>query len=75
MIETIQNQKKERFKRLGAYRTNEVLKRIKVLGNCANRSAYEYDKEDIEKIFNAITQKVKEVKSKFHFPKEKEFKL
>lgn len=75
MAEKTPNEKRERFKRLGAYRTNEVLKRIKVLGNCANRSAYEYSEEDIEKIFNVITQKVREVKAKFHFPKEKEFKL
>ena len=75
MTKEIQNQKRERFKRLGVYRTNEVLKRIKVLGNCANRSAYEYNEDEIEKIFNVITQKVKGVRAKFHFPKEKEFKL
>jgi len=69
------NQKRERFKRLATYRTNEALKRLKVLGNCANRSAYEYNKEEIEKIFQVISLKLKETKSKFHFPKEKEFKL
>ena len=34
--------KRTRFERLAVYRTNEVLKRLKVLGNCGNRSAYEY---------------------------------
>jgi len=67
--------KQERFKRLAALRTNEVLKRLKVLGNCANRSAYEYTEEDIKKIFSTIENKTREIKSKFHFPKEKEFKL
>jgi len=75
MSKEVQNKKQERFKRLATYRTNEVLKRVKVLGNCSNRSAYEYNREDIDKIFNVINQKVKEIKSKFHFPKEKEFKL
>ena len=75
MSKDTKNEKQERFKRLATYRTNEVLRRLKVLGNCANRSAYEYDREDIDKIFNVITQKGKETKSKFHFPKEKEFKL
>lgn len=70
-----QNDKKERFKRLAVYRTNEVLKRLKILGNCANRSAYSYTEEEINKIFLAIERKVKEIKAKFHFPKEKEFKL
>ena len=67
--------REERFKRLAEYRTNEVLKRLKVLGNCANRSAYDYTEEEINKIFSEIERKVRETKSKFHFPKEKEFKL
>lgn len=70
-----QNIKKERFKRLATYRTNEVLKRIKVLGNCANRSAYIYTEEEINKIFLEIERKTRETKAKFHFPKNKEFKL
>jgi len=65
----------ERFKRLAEYRTNLVLKRLKVLGNCSNRGAYEYSEEEINKIFSEIDKKVKETKTKFHFPKEKEFKL
>jgi len=69
------NSKRERFKRLAVYRTNEVLKRLKVLGNCANRSAYEYTEEEINKIFSEIERKVKEIKAKFYFPKKEEFKL
>jgi len=46
--------KKDRFKRLAQQRTNIVLKRLKVLGNCANRSAYEYTEGEINKIFAAI---------------------
>src|SRR3989338_10376202 len=64
--------KGERFKRLAVYRTNEVLKRLKVLGNCANRSAYSYREDEINKIFFEIERQVKEVKAKFHFPKKRE---
>jgi hypothetical protein len=68
--------KRERFIRLASYRTNEVLKRLKVLGNCSNRSAYEYNENDIEKIFTTIEKKVKEIKSRFHYPKKVDiFKL
>ena len=70
-----QEEKRSRFRKLGEYRTNEVLKRLKVLGNCANRSAYEYNEEEIKKIFNVIDSKLREVKGKFNFPKHKEFKL
>jgi len=70
-----QTEKRERFKKLAVYRTNEVLKRLKILGNCANRSAYDYTEEEVNKIFSEIERKVREIKAKFHFPKNKEFKL
>ena len=40
---------RNRFIRLATLRTNTVLKRLKVLGNCANRSVYEYTEQDINK--------------------------
>jgi len=68
--------KRTRFERLAVYRTNEVLKRLKVLGNCANRSAYEYTEEEVNKIFNEIEKYIKDTRVKFHFPKgRKEFHL
>ena len=66
---------RDRFKRLATVRTNIVLKRLKVLGNCSNRNIYEYDEQDIDKIFAEIDRKVRETKAKFHFPKKREFKL
>lgn len=67
--------KRDRFKKLAEYRTNEILKRLKVLGNCSNRSAYEYSEEEISKIFSEIERKVRETKAKFSFPRNKQFKL
>ena len=67
--------KRERFKRLAQSRTNTVLKKLDVLGNCSNRNAYEYNEEDVEKIFSAILKKVREVKTRFTFPENNEFKL
>jgi len=76
MTENNKNEKRERFKRLATYRTTEVLKRLRVLSNCANRSAYEYSEEEINKIFSTIEKAVRDAKSKFHYPKEKiNFKL
>ena len=68
-------QRADRFKRLATKRTNIVLDRIRVLGNCANRGAYEYSEADISKIFSEIDPLLKETKAKFHFAKNKEFKL
>jgi hypothetical protein len=63
------SEKRERFKKLAELRTNEVLKRIKILGNCSNRSTYDYNEEDIKKIFSAIDGKLRDVKAKFYYPK------
>lgn len=71
----MEQERRERFKRLAVYRTNEALKKLKVLGNCANRSAYEYTEEEITKIFSEIERSVRETKAKFHFPKKREFEL
>lgn len=67
--------KGQRFKRLASARTNEVLYKLKVLGNCSNRQSYDYTEEEINAIFLAIDRKVREVKSKFHFDKVEKFKL
>lgn len=70
------NQRRDNFKRLASYRTNETLKRLRVLGNCSNRSNYDYTEEEINKIFSEIEKKVKETKAKFTFPnKERRFTL
>jgi len=65
----------ERFRRLATLRTNAVLKKLKILGNCSNRQIYSYKEKDIDKIFSSIECRVKEVKSKFYFPKDEKFKL
>ena len=69
------DEKRAKFKNLATKRTNIILKRLKVLGNCANRSTYAYNEDEIKKIFSTIENKLREVKAKFHFPKDKEFKL
>ena len=71
-----QETSRDRFRRLATLRTNTVLKRLKVLGNCSNRNVYDYDEEDVDKIFSEIEKKVREIKAKFHPPQKKgEFKL
>ncbi len=68
-------EKTTNFKRLATSRTNDILKKLRILSNCSNRSSYKYSKEDINKIFNAIEQATKEAKSKFYFPDNENFKL
>ena len=71
----IDDPRRKRFLRLAEKRTNEVLRKVRILGNCSNRQAYDYDKEDVEKIFSAIDRKVKEVRAKFQSQEGPDFKL
>ena len=68
--------RRQNFKRLAASRTNEVLRRLKILGNCSNRSHYDYTEEEVNKVFSEIERKVREAKGKFTFPhRDNDFKL
>ena len=57
--------KRSRFIRLATLRTNIILERLRVLGHCANKSAYNFTEKDIEKIFNEIEDEVRLIKAKF----------
>ena len=41
-------EKRERFKRVAENRTNRIIESIRLLGNCSNRSNYEYTEEDVK---------------------------
>jgi len=62
--------KRERFLKVAEARTNAVLEKIRVLGNCANRSLYEYKEEEVNKIFRVIQEALNETKLKFKNKKE-----
>lgn len=67
--------KKERFKRLATMRTNAALEKLRLLGNLANKVNYDYDEEDIKKVFSAVESQLREIKLKFSGNKKKEFRL
>ena len=68
--------KQASFKRLAASRTNDILNKLRILSNCANRSSYDYSEADINKIFGAVEKAMKESRSKFYFPEKGDgFKL
>ena len=57
--------KKERFVRLAEARTNRIIATLRLLGNCSSPAAYEYSKEDVNKIFRAIEDAVADAKRRF----------
>lgn len=58
-------EKRERFKRLATQRTKNVLRSLRILGNCANRNAYEYTDKEIDSIFSTIEKQIRAVKNRF----------
>ena len=68
--------KREAFKRLAERRTNAILDRIRILANCANPYAYEYNEDDVRLMFAAIDQELKLARSKFaNNHRRREFRL
>lgn len=57
--------KREAFKRLAERRTNAVLEKLRILSNCANPYAYEWEDDDIGQIFGTIDQEVKLARGRF----------
>lgn len=74
-LERASKDKHQAFKRLASQRTNAVLDKLRILGNCANRSVYSYSDDDIRKIFRAIEAEVKKTREKFEGRRERKFEL
>lgn len=70
--------KREKFIRLAENRTQSVLKGIDLLANLANPNAYEYTKEDLDKVVNAIKDATIDLEMTFGLAaakKQQKFKL
>jgi hypothetical protein len=65
----------ERFKRVAAKRTNEILEKIRILGNCSNKSSYEYTEDEVNRIFSEIDKQLKLTKARFLSGKRERFRL
>lgn len=61
---------REKFVRLATKRTQAIIEKIRILGNCSNEYLYDYTEDDVKKIFKAIDEELKTTKAKF-LPKTK----
>ncbi len=77
MNSTAKETKRTAFIRLAEKRTIAVIDRIRILAHCANSYAYEYNEDDIKRIFSSIEEEVKLAKSRFlqEIAKSNKFKL
>lgn len=59
------NEKKEKFHELAEKRVSNALKQIQLIGNLANTRAYEYEEEEVKKIFKSLKEEISLAESKF----------
>jgi hypothetical protein len=57
--------RRERFVSLAEARTDKVLNAMRLLGNLANKSNYDYSSSDVEQIIRALKAEVRTLESKF----------
>ncbi|CAN1535692.1 hypothetical protein MCETALH18_01602 [Methylophilaceae bacterium] len=67
--------KNDKFRRLATKRTNDIISKIRILGNLSNKSSYTYSDEEVQKIFKVIEDQLKDTKNSFLSKKKREFSL
>lgn len=59
------SRKAERFEKLAERRVTEVVKKMRLVGNLANRRNYTYTEEHVRQILDALEGEMRQVKAKF----------
>ena len=59
------SEKRQRFEKVASNRVQRILDTLTLLQNCSNRNNYEWDENDVERMFSEITKKVKETKAAY----------
>ena len=57
--------KKQKFIELAQARVTRAIGQIRLVGNLSNRSAYDFNEEDVRKIFRALQKELDTAKSRF----------
>lgn len=58
-------EKSSRFERLAERRVTETLKKMRLVGNLANRHNYSYTEEQVKQILEALEGELRQVKARF----------
>lgn len=66
MSTKVKESKHEKFVRIVEARTNKAAEMIRLIGNCANTSSYDYSEDDVKKIFNYLEKEIKNARNKFN---------
>ena len=59
------NDKSSRFQRLAERRVTEVVKKMRLVGNLANKHNYTYTEDHVKQILEALETEIRFVKARF----------
>lgn len=59
------NEKQARFERLAEKRLTETIKKLRLVGNLANRHNYSYTDEHVKQIFDALDSEMRRLRQRF----------
>ena len=57
--------KRARFEEIASKRVQYIIDKLELLGNCSNRNNYDFNEEDIKKMFSVIKEQLKKTEVKF----------
>jgi Holliday junction resolvase RusA-like endonuclease len=62
----MKSQKRLRFEKIASNRVQRIIDTLTSLSNCSNKNNYEYSKEDTDKMFKIIKDKLRETEMTFN---------
>ena len=73
----ISRNKRLKFEELAEKRVNRAIASIRLIGNLSNKNNYEFEKNDILKIFSALEKELRSARARFvqAEPKKKKFTI
>jgi len=64
--------REDRFRRIASRRVQEILGKLRLLGNCSERVNYSYDTEQVKKIFSTIDNELRRIRALYNKSKSKD---
>lgn len=65
MVIKISRNKRLKFEELAEKRVNRAIDSIRLIGNLSNKNNYEFEKNDISKIFGALEEELRSARARF----------
>ncbi|MBE2973416.1 hypothetical protein [Priestia megaterium] len=57
--------KSDNFKRLAEKRVTDCIKKLRLIGNLANKNNYDYTEEEVKLIISTLESEIKSLKNRF----------